>query len=287
MNKLNQMRPLSNGTRLPQALVIGAPKAGTTTLCAALMRHPDIWMYPRKETHFFNEYYETRGIAWYSSLFNDAPSDALLMEGTPDYAMSNYVESTLPRIATHIPDARMIFIARDPVDRIESHYVQMVANWRTEISLEEALRRWPEIVESSDYPRILDVIHQHFPPEQVLVLFFDDYVANRTATYKRVLHFLGLPSPSPALLAQMTRQNALNRRKDQAMDGELLARLRQSRYFDRLNMMMPSTVIQLGKRFLRHKINVVSTLSLPDRRRFTDLFAQDWEIFQNAYRAET
>jgi hypothetical protein len=269
---------------LPQALVIGAPKAGTTTLCATLMRHPDIWMYPRKETHFFNEHYETRGMAWYQGLFQDAPTGALIMEGTPDYAMSNYVDRSMARIAAHMPDARLIFIARNPVDRIESHYVQMVSNWRTEITLEEALVRWPEIVASSDYPRILDTVHEHFRPEQVLVLFFDDYIADRASTHRRVLQFLGLPDPDPTVLAQLASQDVLHRREDQAMDGALMAWMRRSPYFDRLNMAMPASIIRLSKRLLRRKINVLSTLAPSDRQRLTAQFAQGWEAFQRKYR---
>ena len=108
---------------LPHAIVIGTPKSGTTTLCGALMRHPDIYMYPKKETHFFNDLFTKRDMAWYKSLFAPAPEGALLMEGTPDYAMSHCVERTSKRIAEHIPDAKLIMMVRDPVDRIESHYV--------------------------------------------------------------------------------------------------------------------------------------------------------------------
>jgi hypothetical protein len=241
-------------------------------------------MYPRKETHFFNKHYETRGMAWYRGLFQDAPSDALIMEGTPDYAMSKYVDRSMARIAEHIPEARLIFIARDPVDRIESHYVQMVSNWRTEITLEEALVRWPEIVASSDYPSLLDAIHEHFPPEQVLVLFFDDYIADRASTHRRVLQFLGLPDPDALVLAQLASQDVLHRREDQAMDGPLMAWMRRSPYFDRFNMAMPSGIVRLGKRLLRRKINVLSTLAPADRLRLTAQFAPGWEAFQRKYR---
>ena len=276
--------PSRTGARLPQALVIGAPKAGTTTLCATLMRHPGIWMYPRKETHFFNDHYDTRGLEWYRGLFADAPPGALVMEGTPDYAMSHCVDKTMARIAAHIPQARLIFMVRDPVDRIESHYVQRVSNHRTLVPLQKALKRWPEIIGSSDYPALMATVHRYFPPEQVLVLFLDDYIADRTAVHQRVLAFLDLPDVGQDVLDAMAAQPALHRRKDQGMDRPLLARLRQSRHFDRINMALPRFVVRGGTRLLRRKIDVASTLAPQDRARLTTQFAASWAKFQNDFR---
>ena len=268
--------------RLPGAMVIGAPKAGTTTLCAALSRVPRLWMYPRKETHFFNHHYEARGMDWYADLFAPAPDDHLIMEGTPDYAMSNHVAASMRRMRRHMPDARLIYMTRDPVARIESHYVQMVANVRHALPIGEALAKWPEIVETSDYAAILRVIHDHFPPEQVHVLSLEDYRADRRFHHAGLLRFLGLP-PDPATLDAMAHQRPLHRRRDQAMDGALLARLRRLRSYDRLNAMVPKPIVRMGKRVLRRRIEVDSTLPGDLRASLAARLDPPWTALRAAY----
>jgi hypothetical protein len=234
--------------KLPGAIVIGAPKTGTTTLCAALARAPGIWMYPRKETHFFNLRYD-RGLDWYAGLFAEAPDGALAMEGTPDYAMSNHVAAALERMRRHVPEARLVYMLRHPIERLESHYVQMVANTRRVVPIADALARWPEIVETSDYARILAQVHRSYPPERVHVLFLEDYRRDARACHGRLLRFLGRPSDA-ATLDAMEAQEALHRRENQAMDGAVLARLRRLRAYDRLNAKVPAAAIRMGKRLL-------------------------------------
>ena len=247
---------------LPGAMVIGAPKTGTTTLCAALGRVDGIWMYPRKETHFFNDHYQSRGMDWYRGLFRDAPDDALVMEGTPDYAMAHEIDAVMARIARHIPDARLIYMTRDPVDRVESHLVQMMANHRRILSLRAALAEWPEIVETSDYEAVLARIHRHFAPDRVLVLSLEDYAADRRAVHDRVLAFLGYRGDRAAALAAMDAQGILHKRDQQGMDGAILARLRRSRHFDRLHARVPAWIVALAKARLRHPLRVDE--ALPD-----------------------
>jgi hypothetical protein len=269
-------------TKLPAAIVIGAPKTGTTTLCAALARAPGIWMYPRKETHFFNHHYEDRGPDWYAGLFADAPEGALVMEGTPDYAMSNHVALALERMRRHLPEARLVYMLRHPIDRLESHYVQMVANMRRVVPIEEAIARWPEIVETSDYARILAQVHAAYPPERVHVLFLEDYRSDARACHARLLRFLGVASDARALDA-MEAQEALHRREDQAMDRALLARLRRLRSYDRLNARIPAPVIRIGKRLLRRPLQVESRLPEGLRPALEERLLPGWTALRRDY----
>ncbi|MBW6416925.1 sulfotransferase [Celeribacter sp. PS-C1] len=268
---------------LPHAIVIGTPKSGTTTLCGALMRHPDIYMYPKKETHFFNDLFTKRDMEWYKSLFAPAPEGALLMEGTPDYAMSHCVERTAERIADTIPDAKLIMMVRNPIERIESHYVQMLSNAREVVPIDEALNKWPEIVGTSDYGATVETLRQHFPDDQILVLFLDDYKADKNAVHAQVLEFLDVDASETALAA-LSEQQALHKRENQGMDGALLARLRQWKYYDRLNMLMPKGVIAMGKKLLRKPLKVPSELPPKTRARLEADFAPKWAEFQSEFR---
>ncbi len=270
-------------TRLPQAVIIGAPKAGTTTLCAALARHPGVFMCPGKETHFFNHHYETRGLAWYQSHFSDAQPDQIVMEGTPDYAMSNHVAPTMERMAGHMPQARLIFMVRDPIERIESHYVQMLSNNRKVVPMSQALEQWPEIVGTSDYDKVLEQVYLHYAREQVLVLFLDDYARNKRAVHARVLDFIGARG-FKADLDLMEAQDPTHTRDKQGMDGAVLARLRRLKQFSKLHAMVPAPVIKLGKQLLRRPIKVSSTLELPLRQQLSRDLGPAWQAFQARYR---
>ncbi|MGY3572132.1 sulfotransferase [Vibrio sp. SCSIO 43135] len=272
-----------NTAKLPGAIVIGAPKAGTTTLCDSLARHPDVYMYPKKETHFYNTYYHSRGMEWYLSLFKDAPSHQLIMEGTPDYAMSNCIEQTIPRIHQHNPDTKLIFMVREPVERIESHYVQMLSNHREIVDQPTAFQKWPEIIDSSRYHQLMQVVLKYFSPKQVHVIFLDQYAQNKRVIHAEVAEFLGISNADTALDSMEFEEHS-HKRENQGMDGVLLATLRKSRHYDKLNMLTPKPIIQLGKRFLRRKISVSSRLEDSVKQSLTKQLSNDWAQFKQQHR---
>lgn len=263
-----------SGLRLPDAIVVGAPKCGTTTLCGALALHPGVFMYPRKEIHFFNHHYG-RGLGWYGSLFRAAPPGAVVMEGTPDYAMAGHAAEALPRIAGDLPGVRLVYMARDPIARIESHYVQMVANGRRALPLGEALDRWPEVVDTSRYATILGEMAVHVGRERIWVTTLEDYAADPMAVHAGVLRFLGLPADAEALAA-MAAQPAAHRRADQGRDGRLLAALRRSRWYDGANRLVPRPLVRLGKRVLRGPVEVEAHWPRGLRERLSAELAGEW-----------
>ena len=102
---------------LPNYLIIGAPKCGTTSLAAWLDEHPQVYMVPEKELHFFSGYWE-QGLDWYEQCFvpNGKP---LVGEASPSY-LENPVARE--RIASVLPGAKLIAMMRNPVDRAYSQY---------------------------------------------------------------------------------------------------------------------------------------------------------------------
>ena len=267
----------------PGAIVIGAPKAGTTTLCDSLARHPDVYMYPKKETHFYNTYYHSRGLKWYYSLFKDAPNEKLIMEGTPDYAMSNHVHETIPRIKQNNPETKLIYMVRDPIERIESHYIQMLSNHRKIIDQKTAFQQWPEIIDSSKYTYIMEEILEHFPKEQVFVIFLDEYSKNKRTIHKEVSQFLKV-SIEPDALDKMEFNEHSHKRENQAMDGLILKTLRKSKKYNELNVLLPESLKNNLKKLLRKKISIDATLKKEDRDNLQKVINPDWEEFQLKYR---
>jgi len=105
---------------LPNLFVPGAAKSGTSSLHEYLDQHPDIFMTKRKEPHFFShEEHYTRGLSWYSSLFEEGRNCAYRGESSTGYMVFARV---IERVKRDIPSPRFILILRNPVDRAWSHY---------------------------------------------------------------------------------------------------------------------------------------------------------------------
>lgn len=105
---------------LPGVVIIGAQKAGTTTLFHALRKHPSIQKGRAKELHFADRYWSF-GEAWYRRCF--APGSGVGMEATPNYL---FYPKAAERMAGILPDAKFIAILRDPVKRAVSHYNYLI-----------------------------------------------------------------------------------------------------------------------------------------------------------------
>jgi hypothetical protein len=207
---------------LPSFLVIGAQRAGTTTFFSDLCQHPHVGRPVGKELHFFNYDY-WRGIDWYRAFFPTAASrrlarlrgdDLVSGEATPYYLFHPAVPS---RVAETLPDARLIVLLRNPVDRAYSHYQKMRRMGFEWLPFEEALaveekRLAGEEERLASDPRYRGKHHRrhaylarghyadqlerwlgYFPRDQLLVLLAEDYFARPEEAHARTLDFLDLP----------------------------------------------------------------------------------------------
>jgi hypothetical protein len=209
------MRPL------PDFLVIGAQKSGTTALYAYLRWHPAITGPPWKEVSFFDRHYR-RGARWYRGHFPSRPrtwlssrrngARTIVGEASPSYLFHPLGPQ---RVRETVPDARLIALLRDPVDRAYSHYQHEVALGREPLAFEEALDREQERTRGEEERMLRDPAYfshawwNHtylargryaeqlerwlavFPREQLLVLPSEELSERTRETYARVLDFLG------------------------------------------------------------------------------------------------
>jgi hypothetical protein len=177
---------------LPNLIVIGAAKCGTTSLHEYLNEHPQISMSREKELHFFvGEKNWGHGLEWYESQFDaEAPVRG---ESSPGYSAFPLYRGVVDRMAETIPDARFVYLVRDPVERVVSHYSHRTVNWPAMRSLEEALadphlREW--LVTPSRYWLQLEQYLARFPAEQILVVDADELRASRSEVLARIFSFL-------------------------------------------------------------------------------------------------
>ncbi len=183
----------------PKLFLIGAQKAGTTSLAYLLEQHPDIAVSNPKEPGFFTQHYE-KGTAWYRNCF---PADLprLLVDASTGYTMepvsgddSGRVTGLVPRrIKAHAPDARFVYVLRDPVDRTISAYQHdRRAGRLANSTLREAVSAAPFYTDASRYHRQITPYLAVFPQERFLFVSFDELTQDPLRVARRCMEFAGL-----------------------------------------------------------------------------------------------
>lgn len=198
--------------RLPDFLIVGAMKAGTTAVYDALRRHPDVFMPELKEVEFFAaERTWGRGVEWYASLFAEGHGARAVGEASTIYTKHPHFAGVPERIASVIPDVRLVYLVRDPIERIRSHYLHNVAHGRESRSLAVAVREDPIYVLTSRYATQLARFEQVFPRERLLVLTSDALRAEPAATLGRVLRHIGVDGDPASLVPGTSHATAAKR----------------------------------------------------------------------------
>jgi hypothetical protein len=169
---------------LPSFFIVGPPRTGTSWLHQVLQPHTCL---PRvKETRFFDERFH-RGVAWYRGNYPD--SGLPMGEIGPTYFAS---PTARQHIAELVPDAKVVCIFRNPVDRIRSHYRLKRAYAMIPWGFEEALVKDSELMESSKYATYLKSWQQTFGEENVSALLYDDLKDNPQFFVDQLADFIGI-----------------------------------------------------------------------------------------------
>jgi hypothetical protein len=181
--------------RLPNFIVIGAMKSGSTTLFTYLARHPQLFMCTPKEPQFFSRRHVwERGFDWYRGLFASARPEQLLGEASTCYSRWPHFGDVPRRLHAHVPDARLIYQMRHPVERAYSHYGHLMqireAAGEPILSFDEALEVYPEIVDASLYLIQIERFLPYYPRERFLFMTLDAYTDDPARELTRVQRFL-------------------------------------------------------------------------------------------------
>ena len=217
--------------RLPEFFLIGAPKAGTSALHAAMAQHPQLFLAGVKEPKYYmcgdspppsykgpGDAHSKQEWIWqrrrYLDLFREAPREGLAGESTPFYL---YNRDARRRIAVDRPDARLIVVLRDPVDRAYSNWMHLrMDGLEPRADILDAVRREQQRIDAGwapfwhyqalgMYGRQVQDLFDHFPREQVLVLRYRELVEGPARALDRVFRFLGVDT---ADVGQIPRDNS-------------------------------------------------------------------------------
>ena len=193
-------------------LVIGAQKAGTTSLYNYLAAHPDIYGSPVKEPKYFlNERPTPDERRRYHELFEGRTSQRRTFEATPHYTQYPGYVGVPRRIAAELPDAQLIYIIRHPIERTYSHYMFRLtsAEAREFRGFEEALDLHPFYTYISRYHSQLEQYLEVFPRERIHVVLFEDLKTRPAETLRGMFEFLDVdPDVEPPNIRTVYKETA-------------------------------------------------------------------------------
>ena len=203
----------SEGGRLPNLLIIG--KCTTSSLHYYLSFHLQICMSQKKELDFFaQEFNWCKGVDWYKSQFTGVAK--IYGEASPSYTHHPFFAGVPQRMASLVPDAQLIYLIRDPIERVISDYIHEVSKNREDRTFTEAVTDFHNnrYLTCSLYSMQLEQYLQYFSRSQILVLANEELYAERQQTLEKVFRFLAV---DVAFLSekfnQLRHQSSDNRRQ--------------------------------------------------------------------------
>jgi len=178
---------------------VGAPKSGTSWLYYCLKEHPQIFLPDKKEIDFFNKkkpYYARNniwnylnGCDWYENFFKDCPTNKIKGEFSVNYLSD---PGTPELISRHFPEAKIIMILRNPIDRLYSHYSYAKAKNKTNQTFEKFINTKKKIVEIGFYFTHITNYLKYFNKDRILILLYNDLKKSPKEFIARVYSFLGV-----------------------------------------------------------------------------------------------
>lgn len=278
---------------LPNFLILGAAKAGTTSLHYYLAQHPDIFMSPLKEPKYFalkNEPLNFRGPSQfinqtsvntfeaYCDLFAGVQNETAVGETSPLYLFS---EKAADEIKSTLPDAKLIAILRNPIDRAFSSYTHLLREGFETLAFEQSLEaeadrirnRWAPLwyyTQKGFYGQQLQRYYDRFPATQLKVFLFDDFCADPMAITQEIFEYIGV---DPSFQPDLTKRNVSGVPKNAALQ-RLLTRDNQLKSM--LKPLIPRSFRQkISGQIKRRNLSAKPTLKSETRSQLTDLYRED------------
>lgn len=244
--------------RRPNVFLIGSMKAGTTYLSELLSTHPEVFVsLPREPCHFADPgalrktwplmyrlgYWKSA--ERYFNLFVNAGDARIIAEGSTVYTQAPRFAHVPERILEACPDAKFVYIIRDPVERTLSHYWHRVWWWGERRSMAEAIRADSHYIDTSYYAYQLEIYLRHVPRERIHVLTLEELVTEPVTHLTRLFTWLGIdPTFRPILDGAFS--NPTPPIVERARGFGLLDRIRKSPLYARIGPRIPGGMRRLG-----------------------------------------
>ncbi len=191
----DEVEELRRQGQLPNFIIIGAAKSATTTLTDILPKHPDCFISKPKEPKYFGRYYQN-GWKWYGSRFAKGTDKMARGEGSTMYTsfLSAY-RDTPELMHRYLPDARLVYIVRHPLDRIVSQWRHLRGRDAKTADFNSLMRNAKLknlVVGCSLYFQHLERYRAYYADDQIYCLTFEDLIRDPKPTLKQLVRFLGI-----------------------------------------------------------------------------------------------
>lgn len=231
----------------PNLFIIGAMKSGTSSLHVYLDSHPQIFMCTPKEPMFFSrESNWSKGEKGYLELFASARDALIIGDSSTEYSKAPKFSGVPERIAQFNPEARFIYVMRDPVKRAISHYWHMAHKHNERRDILTAIREESEYIDVSNYAMQLSLYYKIFGRDKVATLTLEELTRDTPSVVQKLFEWLEVDSSfTPPNLEQrenVTPSNVL------WQENLISYRFRRAGYLKPLKSLIPQPMLSLAKR---------------------------------------
>jgi len=246
----------------PNFFIVGAPRAGTTSMYEFLKRTPGVYMSPQKEPHYFSNFNPQymfgniiRDERKYLSLFKDAKNEVAIGECSTSYLWD---AKSCHLIKNKIPNARIVIMLRNPVQRAFSHYLLRVGGGQT-LSFSEIIKialKAPKedyyttiIVNGGFYSEQVKRYLETFSSDRVKIIFFEEFIKYPKKIVKELLKFLGVNGEPPDIIETVHNEFTIPR-------GKIVTSLMQTKLARKIGEQIPHSLYEpLVKNIMSKKGN--------------------------------
>lgn len=261
--------PVIPSNRLPSFMVIGAAKAGTTALNQYLSQHPQIFMCPLKEPHFFStDQIYSRGLEWYKGLYADAAPGQMCGEASTSYTFFPRTPLTPARIAQVAPEIKFIYLVREPISRVYSACLQALKYQKyvlkevkkmeqKQYSIEHLIELGsdpqnasglPDFIQNSQYINQINEYLNFFRKEQLMIIPQEDLAGHPDETLKKIFEFIGVDPNTYQIHTDRVQANTTKTMLEGAKSEQLAQRLGSLPGYTVLKPLIPNGLKDLIKR---------------------------------------
>ena len=267
-------------TLLPDFIILGAMKCATSTLHVQLGKQAGVHVSTPKEPNFFSDdaVYE-QGLWWYSSLF-ESENARITGESSTHYTKQPTYPLTIPRMldAGISEKTKFIYMVRDPIDRLISHYLHEISEGNIRCDIETALDKHPELIDYSRYHFQINHYLESLPRAQIMLVFFERIKNHPQSELESISQFLGL---DPTQVTWDTETKAQNVSAQRIKKFPLYSLIIESRLATSLRrILFPKSI----RSWIRSQLLIKETrptLSPAAQKKLKQIFDQDLSLLGN------
>jgi Sulfotransferase domain len=263
---------------LPTFVVIGAGKGGTVALYRYLRDHPEVFMSEIKELRFFvAERNWERGVEWYEEQFQAAGDAVAIGEASPIYTEYPQFDGVPERIAKVLPDVRLIYLVRHPIERLRSDYADRFLRGGEQRSPEVALASDPGYLNRSRYGMQVQRYLDYFPKEQLLLVKSEDLRGSRADALERIYSYIGVDEGWESSVLKREYHSTADWRLPRTSFG----RIRASRPYRALSRFSPQFLKRAARPLITRRVGEIRP-EIPDdlRHELEEVLREDVRLLR-------